>query len=225
MDATNNNNNPAAMADDQHTEVVDGQSVLTFEVPATISKPSYTNEDKMNVHRALTGEYISGTAKLYTMFPLPYQQASAIGCLACLLAGVDHKKCLMTPNSYHKHLARKQPNAPPGAPSIGCQHMSMFNDFLQEWLLSNNLEGRGGTKFPFPCDTQAIVDLTQEQDDCHVFASLQADIIKKQVELKAAIACLTAPLLVPLSTPMMHPLLCPLLQLCLLLFLLLLLVM
>ena len=37
------------------------------------------------------------------------------------------------------------------------------------------------------------MDLTQEQDDCHVFASLQADIIKKQVELlKAAIARLTA---------------------------------
>ena len=193
MDATNNNNNPAVMADDQHTEVVDGQSVLTFEVPATISKPSYTNEDKMNVHRALTGEYITGTAKMYTMFPLPYQQASAIGCLACLLAGVDHKKCLMTPNSYHKHLARKQPNAPPGAPSIGCQHMPMFNDFLQECLLSNQLEGRAGTKFLFPCDTQTIiVDLIQEQDDCHVFASLQADIIKKQEELKAAIARLTA---------------------------------
>ena len=214
MDATNNNNNnnnnPAAMADDHHTEVVDGQSILTFEVPATISKPSYTNEDKMNVHRALTGEYITGTAKMYTMFPLPYQQASAIGCLACLLAGVDHKKCLMTPNSYHKHLARKQPNAPPGAPSIGCQHMPMFNDFLQEWLLSNQLEGRAGTKFPFPCDTQTIVDLTQEQDDCHVFASLQADIIKKQVELKAAIARLTAftgtlvnsdvPMVVPIAT-------------------------
>ena len=48
------------------------------------------------------------------------------------------------------------------------------------------------TKFPFPCDTQTIVDLTQEQDDCHVFASLQVDIIKKQVKLKAAIARLTA---------------------------------
>ena len=69
--------------------------------------------------------------------------------------------------------------------------MPMFNDFLQEWLLSNQLEGRGGTKFPFPCDTQTIVDLTQEQDDCHVFASLQADIIKKQVKLKADIAHLT----------------------------------
>ena len=176
----NNNNKPAAAADD-HTEV-----------PATIYKPSYTNEDMINVHQALTGKYITGTAKIFTMFPLPYQQASAIGCLACLLAGVDHKKCLMTPNSYHKHLARKQPNAPPGAPSIGCQHMPMFNDFLQEWLLSNQLEGRGGTKFPFPCDTQTIVDLTQEQDDCHVFASLQAEIVKKQEELKAAIACLTA---------------------------------
>ena len=68
MDATNNNNNPAAMADDQHTEVVDGQSVLTFdfdEVPATTLKPSYTNEDKMKVHRALTGEYITGTAKMH----------------------------------------------------------------------------------------------------------------------------------------------------------------
>ena len=76
--------------------------------------------------------------------------------------------------------------------------MPMFNDFLQElllsnqWLLSNQLEGRAGTKFPFPCDTQTIVDLTQEQDDCHVFSSLQADIIKKQEELKAAIARLTA---------------------------------
>ena len=176
----NNNNKPAAAADD-HTEV-----------PATIYKPSYTNEDMINVHQALTGKYITGTAKIFTMFPLPYQQASAIGCLACLLAGVDHKKCLMTPNSYHKHLTCKQPNTPPGAPSIGCQHMPMFNDFLQEWLLSNQLEGRAGTKFPFPCDTQTIVDLTQEQDDCHVFASLQADIIKKQVELKAAIARLTA---------------------------------
>ena len=48
------------------------------------------------------------------------------------------------------------------------------------------------TKFPFPCDTQTIiVDLIQEQDDCHVFASLQADIIKKQVKLKADIAHLT----------------------------------
>ena len=74
MDATtnNNNNNPAAMA----------ESVLTFKVPANISKPSYTNEDKMNVHRALTGVYITATAKMYTMFPLPYQQASVIGCLA-----------------------------------------------------------------------------------------------------------------------------------------------
>ena len=40
------------------------------------------NEDKVNVHRALTGEYITGTANMYTMFPLPYQQASVIGCLA-----------------------------------------------------------------------------------------------------------------------------------------------
>ena len=54
----NNNNKPAAGADD-HTEV-----------PATISKPSYTNENKMNVHQAHTGEYITGTAKMYTMFPL-----------------------------------------------------------------------------------------------------------------------------------------------------------
>ena len=88
----------------------------------------------------------------------------------------------------------------------------MFNnDFLQEWFLSNQLEGRAGTKFPFPCDTQTIiVDLIQEQDDCHVFASLQADIIKKQVELKAAIARLTAftgtlvnsdvPMVVPIAT-------------------------
>ena len=71
--------------------------------------------------------------------------------------------------------------------------MPMFNDFLQEWLLSNQLEGRAGTKFLFPCDTQTIiVDLIQEQDDCHVFASLLGDIIKKQVKLKAAIARLTA---------------------------------
>ena len=182
MDATNNNNNnnnPAAMADDHHTEVVDGQSILTFEVPATISKPSYTNEDMINVHQALTDKYITGTAKMFTMFPLPYQQASAIGCLACLLAVVDHKKCLMTPNLYHKHLTRMQPNAPPGTPStsIGCPHMPMFNDFLQEWLMSNQLEGRAGTQFPFPCVTQTIVDLTHEQDNHHVFSSLKADII------------------------------------------------
>ena len=128
------------------------------------------------------------------MFPLPYQQASAIGCLACLLAVVDHKKCLMTPNLYHKHLTRMQPNAPPGTPStsIGCPHMPMFNDFLQEWLMSNQLESRVGTKFPFPYNTQTIVDLTHEQDNFHVFASLEADIVKKQDELKAVIARLTA---------------------------------
>ena len=151
-------------------------------------------------------------SNMYTMFPLPYQQqqASAIGCLACLLAGVEHKKCLMTPNSYHKHLTCKQPNAPPGAPSIGCQHMPMFNDFLQEWLMSNQLEGRAGTQFPFPCVTQTIVDLTHEQDNHHVFSSLEADIAKKQDELKAAIARLTAftgtlvnsdvPMVVPIAT-------------------------
>ena len=59
----NNNNKPAAAADD-HTEV-----------PATIYKPSYTNEDMINVHQALTGKYITGTAKIFTLFPLPYQQA------------------------------------------------------------------------------------------------------------------------------------------------------
>ena len=146
----------------------------------------------MNVHRALTGEYITDTAKMYTMFSVPYQQASAIGCLACLLAGVDHKKCLMTPNLYHKHLTRMQPNALPGTPSIGYPHMPMFNDFLQEWLMSNQLEGRAGTKFSYPYNTQTVVDLTHEQDNFHVFASLEADIVKKQDELKAAIARLTA---------------------------------
>ena len=176
----NNNNKPAAAADD-HTEV-----------PATIYKPSYTNEDMINVHQALTGKYITGTATIFTLFPLPYQQASAIGCLACLLAGVDHKKCLMTPNLYHKHLTRMQPNALPGTPSIGYPHMPMFNDFLQEWLMSNQLEGRAGTKFSYPYNTQTVVDLTHEQDNFHVFASLEADIVKKQDELKAAIARLTA---------------------------------
>jgi len=54
------------------------------------------------------------------------------------------------------------------------------------------------------------VDLTHEQDNHHVFSSLEADIAKKQDELKAAIARLTAftgtlvnsdvPMVVPIAT-------------------------
>jgi len=175
----NNNNNNNKLDD---VNISDDQTLNTFPVPGSITQPPYKPENMLKVIQALKGEYVTGAAKMHTIYPLPYLKGASIGCMACLLAGADGDNLERTPHSYHCHLTR----------GGGCKHMSVFNDFLQDHLETNNYVVKDGVQLPFTYESPTILDLTDDEPDHVVLASLTADIAKFQALQKIAVDKLAA---------------------------------
>ena len=123
MNTSTTNNNSNKPTTDDVSKVVDGKTLVTLDARAHVFNPSnlsYMNESMTKVFQTLEGELIAGPTKVYIPFVL-------IGyLLACLLVGMDKNKCLMTPNSYYKHLARVHSKPNLGNSCIGCKYMLLF---------------------------------------------------------------------------------------------------
>jgi hypothetical protein len=123
----------------------------------------------LKVIQALKGEYVTGAAKMHTIYPLPYLKGASIGYMACLLAGAEGDNLEHTPHSYHCHLTC----------SGGCNHISVFNTFLQDHLETNTYAVKDDVQLPFTYESPTILDLMDDESDHVVLASLTASIATK----------------------------------------------